>query len=281
MGFFYSYKIISILFCHDIFEVFTYLIIYFLIFLGDTMSNDRRDFLKTTAAAAVSFAALSQSTTLLADPYIIKGLDKLQNDKNEFILNPLPYDYNALEPHMDAETLHLHHDFHHAGYVKGLNKDYAKIKEALDKKDLDTVDYWIKKSSFHGSGHILHTIFWTNLSAKGGGEPKGELMKYIDKQYGGFDRFKQLLSTAAINVDGSGWGIVAYQPFTDQVIVFQCENHEKLTQWGAIPLLIIDVWEHAYYLKYKNKRADFVNAIFNIIDWDNVAMRLDYALKLK
>jgi Fe-Mn family superoxide dismutase len=244
------------------------------------MQSDRRNFIKTTASVA-ALASLLPVSAALSEPFTIKGLDVLQNENGEFILNPLPYSYDSLEPYIDAETLHLHHDFHHAAYVKGLNNDLKKIKEALDNKNMDTIDYWVKKSAYHGSGHILHTIYWTNLVKNSGGEPKGTLLKYIEKHYGTFDRFKSLLSTVSTNVDGSGWGIAAYLPATDQITVLQCENHEKLTQWGSIPLLIIDVFEHAYYLKYKNRRAEYVSAIFNIINWDNVAMRLDYALKQK
>jgi superoxide dismutase, Fe-Mn family len=243
------------------------------------MNNTRRDFLKSTAASAITIAALSKNSEIMAEPYTINELDKLQNEKGEFILSPLQYSYDALEPFMDAETLKLHHDFHHAAAVKGLNNDLQKIKESLDKNNLETVDYWVKKSAYHGSSHILHAIFWTNLKKDGGGEPKGELLKTIEKQYGTYDMFKSLLSTVSNNVDGSGWGVVAYHPVTKQLSVFQCENHEKLTQWGAIPLLIIDVWEHAYYLTYRNRRPEFVSALFNIINWDNVSFRLDNAIK--
>jgi Fe-Mn family superoxide dismutase len=110
--------------------------------------------------------------------------------------------------------------------------------------------------------------------------PAGDLQKRIEKSFGSYNRLQALISETSKNVDGNGWGIVAYQPYSDSLVVLQCENHEKLTQWGAIPLLVIDVWEHAYYLKYKNKRTDFVDALFNIINWDNVAQRLDTALKL-
>ena len=162
---------------------------------------------------------------------------------------------------------------------KAANKDMAMIKKALDENNLETVDYWTRKLTFHSSSHILHSIFWTNLTNKKT-EPTGELLKRINKSFGTYDRLKSLIAETSKNVDGNGWGILAYQPYTDSLIVLQCENHEKLTQWGCIPLLVIDVWEHSYYLKYKNKRADFVDAIFNIINWDNVAQRLNGALKL-
>jgi len=243
---------------------------------------DRRNFIKNgSALSLLGMSSYAFGKDVFTEPFIVKDMDNLVNEKGEYILAPLPYDFNALEPSMDAETLNLHYTFHHGGAVKALNKDVGKIKDALDKNDTETIDYWIKKSAYHGSSHILHSIFWTNLSGKGGGAPKGELLSRIEKEYGTYDRFKSLISAISKNVDGAGWGILAYHPFTDKLVVFQCENHEKLTQWGAIPLLVIDVWEHAYYLKYRNKRGDFVDALFNIINWDNVSMRLDYALKTK
>jgi Fe-Mn family superoxide dismutase len=114
------------------------------------------------------------------------------------------------------------------------------------------------------TSHILHSIFWTNLRNKSN-IPQGNLLKRIEKSFGSFDRLKVLIASTAKNVDGNGWGIVAYQPYSDSLVVLQCENHEKLMQWGAISILLIDVWEHAYYLKYKNKRTDFVDALLNTI----------------
>jgi Fe-Mn family superoxide dismutase len=153
------------------------------------------------------------------------------------------------------------------------------IKKALDDNNTETVDFWTKKLSYHFSSHVLHSVFWTNLTNKKS-DPKGELSKRIEKNFGSFDKLKVLIAETSKNVDGNGWGILAYQPYSDSLTVLQCENHEKLTQWGAIPLLVIDVWEHAYYLKYRNKRTDFVDALFNIINWDNVAQRLDTAIKI-
>ena len=181
---------------------------------------------------------------------------------------------------MDAETLHLHHSFHHGGAVKGANKDIEMIKKVMDSGDLIMADHWTKKLSFHLSSHILHSIFWTNL-AKKKSQPTGNLRKRIEKDFGSTNKMQGLLVKLSKSIEGSGWGILAYQPYSDNLVVLQCENHQKLTVWGAIPLLVIDVWEHAYYLKYKNKRGDFVDALMNIVNWDNVAQRYDIALRLK
>ncbi len=206
------------------------------------------------------------------------GMDKLVDANGNFIQQSLPYPENHLEPYMDAETMHLHFTFHHGGAVKAANNDLKKIKEALDSNP-ETIDFWTKKLCYHFSSHILHSIFWTNLSNKPT-SPSGELLRRIEKDFGSYDKLKTYIAATSKTIDGNGWGILGYQPYSDSLMVFQCENHEKLTQWGVIPILVIDVWEHAYYLKYKNKRTDFVDALFNILNWENAAQRLDSALKL-
>ena len=238
---------------------------------------NRKDFLKSGTLAGA--ATLVGTNNAFAQNLTSNPIDKLVDAEGNYVLQPLPYSESFLEPYMDAETTHLHYTYHHGGAVKAANKDLGMIKKALDENNLETVDFWTKKLSYHFSSHILHSIFWTNLTNKKT-EPTGELKKRIEKNFGGYDRLKSLIAETSKNVDGNGWGIVAYQPYSDSLTVLQCENHEKLTQWGAIPILVIDVWEHAYYLKYKNKRTDFVDALFNIINWDNAALRLDEALKL-
>lgn len=238
---------------------------------------DRKEFL--SKSALLGLVPLIGTDNAFTQNLTNNTIDKLVDANGNFYHQPLPYNENFLEPYMDAETLHLHYTFHHGGAVKGANKDLAMIKKALDENNLETVDFWTKKLTYHSSSHILHSIFWTNLTNKST-MPSGELLKRIEKNFGSYDRLKALIGATAKNVDGNGWGILAYQPYSDCLSILQCENHEKLTQWGCIPLLVIDVWEHSYYLKYKNKRAEFVDAIFNIINWDNVAQRLNDAIKL-
>lgn len=238
---------------------------------------NRKNFLKAGSLAGA--ATILGNTNAFAKNLADNDIDKLADANGNYVLQPLPYSENFLEPFMDAETMHLHYTFHHGGAVKGANKDLSMIKKALDENNLETADYWTKKLSYHFSSHVLHSVFWTNLTNKKN-DPKGDLLKRIEKNFGSFDKLKGLIAETSKNVDGNGWGILAYQPYSDSLTVLQCENHEKLTQWGAIPLLVIDVWEHAYYLKYKNKRTDFVDALFNIINWDNAAQRLNTALKL-
>jgi Fe-Mn family superoxide dismutase len=238
---------------------------------------DRKKFLQNSLI--IGSATVLPVNSLLAANANENGLDKLVDKDGNFSQQSLPYPDDFLEPYMDAETMKLHYTFHHGGAVKAANNDLKKIRESIDNNTLETVDFWTKKLSFHFSSHILHSIFWTNLTNKQM-MPGGELKKRIEKNFGSYDKLKTYIATTSKNIDGNGWGILGYQPYSDSLTVLQCENHEKLTQWGVVPLLVIDVWEHAYYLKYKNKRTDFVDALFNIINWDNVSQRLDVALKL-
>jgi superoxide dismutase, Fe-Mn family len=239
---------------------------------------DRKQFMSATGILAAT--SLLPVNSLLAQHYDENGLDRLTDADGNFQHLPLPYNKNSLEPHMDEETLHLHYTFHHGGAVKAANVDLQKIRKAMDENNLETVDYWTKKLSYHFSSHVLHTIFWTNLANRKM-NPAGEVLRRIERDFGSYDKLKGYLAATSKNVDGNGWGILGYQPYSDKLTVLQCENHEKLTQWGVIPLLVVDVWEHAYYLKYKNKRADFVDTMLQIINWDNVSERLNVALKLK
>ena len=239
---------------------------------------DRKEFITTSAILAG--ATILPSNSVFAENINNNGIDKLTDENGNFIHQPLPYNTDYLEPFMDAETLHLHHTFHHGGAVKGANKDIEMIKKVMNSEDLTLADHWTKKLSFHLSSHILHSIFWTNLANKKS-QPTGDLLKRIEKDFGSTNKMQGMIAKISKSIEGSGWGILAYQPYSDNLVFLQCENHHKLTLWGAVPLLVIDVWEHAYYLKYKNKRGDFVDALMNIINWDNVAQRYDIALKLK
>lgn len=195
----------------------------------------------------------------------------------QYTLPPLPYAYNALEPYYDEQTVKLHHDVHHAGYVKGLNTALEKLEQARANDDYALVKHWERELAFHGSGHLLHSIFWTNMKPNGGGEPKGELANIINQSFGSYQAFKKQMIAAANAVEGSGWAVLAWNPDLNSLNVYQAEKHQDLTIWGAIPLLVIDVWEHAYYLKYQNKRPDWVSAFFNLVNWDDVEKRLQKA----
>jgi len=195
-------------------------------------------------------------------------------------LPPLPYDYDALEPYYDKETLTLHHDKHHAAYVAGLNAAEEKIKVALAAGDYAAAKSLAKEQAFHGSGHILHSIFWTNMKPGGGGDPKGALADAITRDFGSIEAFKALFLATANAVEGSGWGVLAYRKMDNKLVILQAEKHENLTQWGVIPILVLDVWEHAYYLKYQNRRPEWTKAFMdNLVNWDDVAERFEAAKK--
>jgi Fe-Mn family superoxide dismutase len=238
---------------------------------------NRNEFVKTSMILGGS--SILPTNNVFSQSLQQTGMDKLTDKDGKFALQPLPYNENFLEPAMDQETLHLHYTFHHGDAAKAANKDLEMIKKAIDENNVETVDYWTKKLSFHLSSHILHTIFWTNLTNKKS-DPLGALLKQIEKDFGSYDKLKLLISKTSKGVDGNGWGILGYQPYTQKLTVLQCENHEKLTQWGVIPLLVVDVWEHSYYLKYRNRRAEFVDNLFPIINWDNVAQRFSVAQKI-
>jgi len=234
----------------------------------------RRDFLKAAPAMAGAALLVNGSFVSSADAKAM-----IVNKKGEYVLPPLPYAYNALEPYIDEQTMRLHHDKHHAGYVKGLNASLAKLKAARDAGDYSQVQILSDKVAFNGSGHFLHSIFWQNMSPKGGGEPRGKLAKAINMNFGSFAKFKAHFIAAASKVEGSGWGILACEPVAEKLFILQAEKHQNLTAWGVVPLLVVDVWEHAYYLKYQNRRGDYVKAFFNVINWDDVARRLKMAMK--
>ncbi len=238
---------------------------------------DRKLFLQN--AAILTGATILPAESVFAQNLAGNGIDQLTDANGNFIQQPLPYAENFLEPYMDAETMHLHYTFHHGGAMKAANKDLEQIRKAMELNNFETADYYTKKLAYHFSSHVLHSIFWTNLTNRKS-EPRGELLKDIERDFGSYDKLKGYIAATSKNVDGAGWGILGYQPYAKKLTILQCENHEKLTQWGVIPVLVIDVWEHAYYLKYKNRRNEFVDALFNIINWDNVAERLAFAKKI-
>jgi Fe-Mn family superoxide dismutase len=223
------------------------------------MELNRREFI--SSAGALSAISL-MGTGLAASTMFAKN--DIEVADNQHKLPVLPYKYNELEPIIDAGTLELHYSKHHAAYVAGLNKAEFEIVDALGRKEFGMVDYWTKKMAFHGAGHFLHTLYWNSMTPKGGGLPKGNLKDQINNDFGNFEKFKSMFNSLAGSVEGSGWALLAYRPSDKKLVVLQIENHQKLTTWDVIPLLVIDVWEHAYYLKYQNKRADYINAWWDI-----------------
>lgn len=195
----------------------------------------------------------------------------------QYTLPDLPYDYGDLAPAISGEIMELHHDKHHAAYVKGTNDTLDQLAEAREKGALGGLVGLEKTLAFNLSGHKLHSIFWTNLSPEGGERPDGELADRIVEDFGSFDAFKSQLTTATAAVQGSGWGVLAHDPLGDRLIVTQVYDHHGNVGVDTTPLLVFDAWEHAYYLQYKNVRPDYVSELWNIVNWQNVAERYSAA----
>ena len=193
-----------------------------------------------------------------------------------YALPPLPYAYDALEEVIDKETMTLHHDKHHDAYVKGLIAAEEALKKARESGDYSAVDAVSRKAAFHGAGHFLHCVFWASMAAPGtGGEPSEAFAKAIARDFGSHEAMLAHFKAASKAVEGSGWGILGYQTAGERLVILQAMNHQLLTQWAIIPLLCLDVWEHAYYLKYKNARAAYVDAFPKIINWADVSKRFE------
>jgi Fe-Mn family superoxide dismutase len=189
-----------------------------------------------------------------------------------FTLPPLPYP--SLEPVIDDATLALHHDKHHAGYVKGANAALAALAKARDAGDFALVKHWERELAFHGCGVVLHNLYWTSMRPPGrGGKASAELAKAIAAAFGSQEKMLAQFAAATKAVEASGWGVLAWEPTSSRLVILQAERHQDLTIWGCTPILVCDVWEHAYYLKYKNDRAAYVDAWTKIIDWDAASQR--------
>lgn len=210
-------------------------------------------------------------TIFMEEPYVGAGKHSLP---------PLPYAYHALEPVISEEIMRLHHTKHHQSYVDGLNKAELRLKEARESSDFSLVKHWSRELAFHGSGHYLHTIFWNNMSPNGGGRPSGKLLQEIEKYFGSFEKFKLQFTEAAKAVEGVGWAILVWSPRSRHLEILQSERHMLLTQWDTIPLLVLDVWEHAYYLQYKNNREEYVKNWWKLVNWKDVEQRFHKARSL-
>ncbi|MBN8882583.1 Fe-Mn family superoxide dismutase [Salana multivorans] len=195
-----------------------------------------------------------------------------------YTLPELPYDYAALEPHISGKIMELHHDKHHAAYVAGANTALEKLAEARDSGDLAAVNLYEKNLAFNLGGHVNHSIFWTNLSPEGG-EAEGDLLAALEEHFGGVEKFKAHFTAVAAGVQGSGWAVLAWDTLGGQPIIVQLYDQQGNLPAGLVPLLMLDVWEHAYYLDYLNVRADYIKAFWNLVNWADVAARLDRASK--
>jgi Fe-Mn family superoxide dismutase len=194
-----------------------------------------------------------------------------------YALPELTYDYAALEPHISARIMELHHSKHHAAYVAGANTALEQMEEARASNSFGAINKLEKDLAFHLGGHINHSIFWTNLTPNAADRPSGELASAINEFFGSFDAFKAHFSAASLGIQGSGWGILSWDPVGARLIIQQLFDQQANTAQGTVPILQLDMWEHAFYLDYQNVKADYVTAFWNIVNWDNVAQRFDAA----
>ncbi len=196
-------------------------------------------------------------------------------------LPPLPYSFDALEPYIDAETMRVHHARLHKNYVDNLNKAEVNLARARANNDFELVKHWERELAFHGAGHYLHTIFWQVMSPSGGGVPRGELAEQIIRDFGSFDAFKRHFSQAAEKVEGGGWAILVWSPRAQHLEILTAEKHQNLSQWDVIPLLVLDVWEHSYFLLYQDQRKKYIEAWWNVVNWPHVQDRYLQARRLR
>jgi superoxide dismutase, Fe-Mn family len=194
-----------------------------------------------------------------------------------YTLPDLPYDYSALEPHISGQIIELHHDKHHNTYVQDANATLEKLEAARAADDFDAIVGLEKTLAFNVSGHVLHSAYWQNMSPDGGGKPGGDLATAIDSEFRPFKALKTQLTEVTKTVQGSGWGALAWDPLGGRLLTEQIYDHQGNVGQGAVPLLVIDIWEHAFYLQYKNVKADYIDAFWNLVNWPDVERRFDSA----
>ncbi len=192
---------------------------------------------------------------------------------SKYVLPDLTYDYGALEPNISGRIMELHHDKHHLAYVNGANTALDALAEARDKNDLAMVNKFQKDLAFNLAGHVNHTVFWRNMSPEGGDKPVGELAAAIDEFFGSFDAFRAHFTASALGIQGSGWAILVWDILGQKLIIEQLYDHQGNLAVGSIPLLMLDMWEHAFYLDYQNVKPEYVKAFWNIVNWADVQAR--------
>ena len=196
---------------------------------------------------------------------------------SEYVLPDLPYDYGALEPHISGQIMELHHSKHHATYVKGANEAADKLKAASESGDSTSINLIAKNYAFNLGGHVNHSIFWQNLSPDGGDKPVGRTAALLEEYFGGFDKFRDIFAANAAGIQGSGWSILAWDTLGRRPVLIQLYDQQAQLPAGQVPLLMLDMWEHAFYLQYKNVKPDYVKAWWNVVNWADVEARLDNA----
>ncbi|SEE48073.1 superoxide dismutase, Fe-Mn family [Arthrobacter alpinus] len=197
----------------------------------------------------------------------------------KYTLPELSYDYAALEPNISARIMELHHSKHHAAYVAGANQALEQLAEARETNNFANINRFSKDLAFHLGGHTNHSIFWNNLSPEGGDKPEGELAAAIDDAFGSFDAFRAHFTAAAMGIQGSGWALLSYEGLGGNMLIEQLFDQQGNIPVATTPLLMLDMWEHAFYLDYVNVKADYVKAFWNIVNWADVSKRFEAARK--
>lgn len=200
---------------------------------------------------------------------------------SKYVLPELEYDYSALEPYISGRVMELHHGQHHAGYVKNANDTLDRILEARSGGDMTRMAALERALAFHLSGHVLHSIFWRNLMPKGGGRPHGELAEALERDLGGFDEFRAQFTAVASTILGSGWAALVWEPLGKRLLITQIYDHQSNLSQSGVPLLVLDAWEHAYYLQYENRKGEFFEAAWSLWNWSDIAARFQAARKLE
>lgn len=195
----------------------------------------------------------------------------------QYTLPELSYDYAALEPHISAKIMELHHSKHHQAYVTGANAALEQLAEAREAGNHGAVNLLEKNLAFNLGGHVNHTVFWQNLSPNGGGEPEGELRAAIDEFFGSFEAFQAHFAANAAGIQGSGWSVLGWDHLGQRLSIFQLFDQQSNVPVGITPVFMLDMWEHAFYLDYLNVKADYIKAVWNIANWQDVAARFDKA----
>ncbi len=199
---------------------------------------------------------------------------------NPYRLPDLPYDYSALEPHISGKMMELHHDKHHAAYVKNANSAMEQLEEAREKEDFARLGALERALAFNLSGHILHSIFWKNMAPKRGGVPTGDFLAAIERDFKDFNRFRRQLTEVASSIMGSGWAALVWEPIGKRLLITQIYDHQSNLAQAGVPLMVLDAWEHAYYLQYQNRKTEFFKDVWNLWNWEDIAVRYASALVL-
>src|ERR1700730_1512285 len=233
------------------------------------------------ARKATSRSSLSQQHRNPEFDYQQVTTPRKEPMSHRYVLPELEYDYGALEPHISARIIELHHNKHHKGYVDGANNALAQLEEARHQGDLNAAGTIARTLAFNVSGHVLHSIYWRNMAPKAGGQPTGDLATAIDEYFGSFGNFRQQLTKSAATIMGSGWAALMWDSISSQLLITQIHDHQSSTIQGAVPLLVVDAWEHAWYLQYENEKAKHFEAIWNLWNWEDVAARLTDARRVQ